>query len=111
VTKALKKHSADHSRPRQAAIDAIVSGRHGDPFATLGPHRFDQEISVRVVAPSAEAVDVVDSKSGGVLGSLERLHEAGFFAGSIEAKDASVPYRLRFRRGEARRWAGPCRAG
>jgi 1,4-alpha-glucan branching enzyme len=101
MTKTLKKHTTDHSRPHQAAIDAIVGGRHGDPFATLGPHQFDHEVSIRVVAPAAEAVDVIDSNSGGVLASLERLHDAGFFAGSIEARDASAPYRLRFRRGEA----------
>ena len=68
-------------RIRQPSTPSLAGG-----MAILSPLSgridFDQEISVRVFAPAAEAVDVVDSKSGGVLGSLERVHEAGFFAGS-----------------------------
>jgi len=100
MSKALKKPLVRGSdwRPDQTAIDAIVGGRHGDPFSVLGPHRCEDGVSIRVLATEAHDVDVVDSQ-GQVLGSLEKLHEAGFFAGVINA--GNEPYRLRFRKGEA----------
>jgi 1,4-alpha-glucan branching enzyme len=85
--------------PVQAAIDALVAGRHGDPFAILGPHRTDEETSIRVFAPAAQEVQVIDSDRRS-LGSLEKVHEAGFFVGTIDAP-VEAAYRLRFRRDDA----------
>ncbi len=70
------------------AIEALVAGRHGDPFALLGPH--GQE--VRSFQPGAHGVTVVAREGGEELGRLERIHPAGFFAGRIARQ---VPYRLR----------------
>jgi 1,4-alpha-glucan branching enzyme len=100
MTRALRKPAAraSGSRPSQAAIDAIVIGKHGDPFAVLGPHRSEDGLSIRAFAPAACEVKVVDD-NGRVLGSLEKVHEEGFFVGTVDVPlDAS--YRLRFRRGE-----------
>jgi 1,4-alpha-glucan branching enzyme len=58
------------------AVEALVAGRHGDPFALLGPH--DGE--VRVFAPGAEAVQLA-ARDGQEVAWLERRHGAGFFAG------------------------------
>jgi 1,4-alpha-glucan branching enzyme len=69
------------------AIEALVHGRHGDPFAVLGRHGRD----LRCLAPRAEAVEAI-SPEGAVIARLERLHPAGFFAGAV-APDRS--YRLR----------------
>jgi 1,4-alpha-glucan branching enzyme len=85
--------------PDQANIDAIVAGRHGDPFAVLGPHRVPDGLSIRVFAPAAHEVEAVGS-NGCMLGSLEKVHDAGFFVGTLDIP-ADVPYRLRFRRAEA----------
>jgi 1,4-alpha-glucan branching enzyme len=74
--------------PAPAEIDALVTGRHGDPFSVLGHHGSE----VRCLAPGAVAVEAV-SANGGVLSPLERRHEAGFFVGAVlPPKEA---YRLR----------------
>ena len=61
-------------RPEPAAVEALIAGRHGDPFGILGPHEAGAGVSVRVFSPAAQAVDVVDAHSGEVLASLEKLH-------------------------------------
>ncbi len=76
------------------AIDAIVNARHGDPFAVLGPH----DGSVRAFIPDADSVAVVDRDTGMVAGTLQRVHPAGFFAGTVGAHG---PYRLRIGQGDA----------
>ena len=76
------------------AIEAIVHARHGDPFAILGPH----DGSVRAFIPGADSVTVVDRDTGIVAGELQRLHPAGFFAGTVGAHG---PYRLRVQQGAA----------
>ncbi len=73
------------------AIEAIVEGRHGDPFAVLGLHEADGALVVRAFVPGADAVDAVDL-DGGTLATLTRRHAAGFFEGAIPRRTA---YRLR----------------
>ena len=73
------------------AIDAIVEGRHGDPFAVLGPHDVDGAIVVRAFVPGADDVEAV-ARDGGLLARLTRRHAAGFFEGEIPRRTA---YRLR----------------
>ncbi|BAQ15612.1 1,4-alpha-glucan branching protein GlgB [Methyloceanibacter caenitepidi] len=87
-------------RPEQAEINAIAAARHGDPFAVLGPHVCGDGVSIRVMMPAAERVDVLD-ESGRALAALEKLHDDGFFAGLIEGASVDTPYRLRFTHGEA----------
>lgn len=71
-------------------IQALADGRHGDPFAILGPHRFGDGTVVRALFPGARAVSLVDRESGGQLAVMERVHDAGLFA-------AWVPGSLRYR--------------
>ncbi|MGI4942241.1 MAG: 1,4-alpha-glucan branching protein GlgB [Janthinobacterium lividum] len=66
--------------PDAGAIEAIIHARHGDPFAVLGPHGAGRDRTVRAVMPGAEAVTVLD-RGGQTLGSLQRLHPDGFWAG------------------------------
>ena len=35
----------------EAAIEALAQGRHGDPFALLGPHREGEHWVVRAILP------------------------------------------------------------
>ena len=67
--------------PDPGAIEAIVHAQHGDPFAVLGPHGSGQDRTIRTMVPGAEAVTVLD-RAGHTLGSLQRLHPDGFWAGS-----------------------------
>jgi 1,4-alpha-glucan branching enzyme len=77
-------------------VAAICEGRHGDPFAVLGPHREGGARVLRAFVPGAERLDALDA-AGATLGALSRLDARGFFAGPV-AGDA--PYLLRARRGD-----------
>ncbi len=76
-----------------AVVEAIVAGRHGDPFAVLGPHKSGNAWVARAFLPGAETVDVF-SLDGSSLGSLSRRHPDGFFEGPIKTRSA-VPLQLR----------------
>jgi len=86
-------------------VAAIVAGRHGDPFAVLGPHLVPRTgragtsgvLAVRAFHPHAEWVEMV-ALDGAPPSMLERRHEAGFFEAILDRPDM-VPYRLRFGRG------------
>ena len=73
------------------AMQAIVEGRHGDPFSILGPHASEGTTYVRAWLPGSDGVELIDA-AGASLGRLERLHDAGFWAGPLAAPG---PYRLR----------------
>jgi 1,4-alpha-glucan branching enzyme len=74
------------------AIRAIVEGRHGDPFAVLGPHPAgDGATVVRTFMPNARAVQVVD-EGHRTLGQMVHV-EDGLWAASVQ--DLPWPYRLR----------------
>ena len=72
-------------------IEAIVAGRHDDPFSVLGPHEAGGRRVVRAFVPGAESVDAV-TREGTLLAPLARLHAAGFFEGPVAT---GGPYRLR----------------
>jgi 1,4-alpha-glucan branching enzyme len=81
------------------AIDALVHGRHGDPFAVLGPHAPGRPgtLVVRAFQPSGEAVTLVLPGVGET--PMTRVHPAGVFEATV---DSDVPpllldYRLRIR--------------
>jgi 1,4-alpha-glucan branching enzyme len=82
---------SDHL-PDHGAIEALVQARHGDPFALLGPHKVGGGTAVRAFLPDAETVDVIARDSGLKLGSLKRVHDAGFWSGVVGQEAA---YRLR----------------
>jgi 1,4-alpha-glucan branching enzyme len=67
-------------------MEAIVSGRHADPFAILGLHKSAGEWIARAFVPGAETLEAT-ALSGDPIGPLERRHEAGFFEGRITVGD------------------------
>ncbi len=71
-------------------IDAIVEGRHADPFAVLGLHEDDGALVVRAFVPGAETVDAM-TRDGELIAHLARRHNAGFFEGEVPRRTA---YRL-----------------
>ncbi|MBB4184723.1 1,4-alpha-glucan branching enzyme [Sinorhizobium terangae] len=73
-------------------LQALVEGRHGDPFSILGRHRYDDLNVVRALLPGAVSVDVVESDTNRALTRLELIHEGGLFAGAI---GSVASYRLR----------------
>lgn len=68
--------------PSPDQMAALCQGRHGDPFAVLGPHRDDAGgMQVRAFMPGARAVQVLAATSSQVLGTLKRVHADGLWAG------------------------------
>jgi 1,4-alpha-glucan branching enzyme len=65
-----------------AEIEAIVSGRHGNPFAVLGLHQTGKNWVARAFVPEAETLEV-SLPDGPNLARLEQRHPAGFFEGRV----------------------------
>lgn len=79
------------------AAEAIVTGRHTDPFAVLGRHgALGGPWTVRTFQPHAEAVSLTDAQ-GAALGEMERIHPDGLF--SIVMDEVPEAYRLTLRAG------------
>ena len=78
-----------------ADVEAIVRGRHGNPFAILGLQGGNgAAMSINVFAPQAAEVTVIDSHTGEKLAALERIHPEGFFSGVIAGRTERFAYRL-----------------
>ncbi|WP_134499692.1 1,4-alpha-glucan branching protein GlgB [Microvirga pakistanensis] len=75
-----------------AGIQALIEGRHGDPFSILGQHSGDQGSIVRVFMPGATAVEIVEIGSGREIARLRLVHADGLFAGRLEHQ---ASYKLR----------------
>ncbi len=79
-------------------VEALVSGRHADPFALLGIHDEADGVRVRAFIPGAERVEVV-ARNGRTVGTLSRRHAAGLFSGRIARR---MRYVLHAHRGRDR---------
>jgi 1,4-alpha-glucan branching enzyme len=82
-------------RADPAAVEALVEGRHGDPFALLGMHAGSGgPLVVRAFRPGARAVRVMMGER--MVAELEETHPAGFFEGPIPSRHREpFAYRLR----------------
>ncbi|WP_018098267.1 1,4-alpha-glucan branching protein GlgB [Sinorhizobium meliloti] len=67
------------------ALDAVVDGRHGDPFSVLGRHRSGDTTVVRALFPGALGVDLLHRESNAVLTRMEQVHRGGLFAARIDS--------------------------
>ena len=88
------------SRPVAAAdpaMQAIVEGRHADPFSVLGMHVVrGGSVVVRTFLPWAKRVLVIDRATGEPAGDLPRLHPHGFFGGkssSLRSSNSSSSFK------------------
>ncbi len=94
--KVTKRATADTGswRAERGAVEAVVEGRHGDPFAVLGMQGGDgRPLVVRVFHPTAGRVQVVDGDE--VVADLERTDDTGFYEGVVAGRTSRFPYRLR----------------
>jgi 1,4-alpha-glucan branching enzyme len=84
----------------QGEIDAIVAGRHADPFGILGLHQAGDHWVARAFVPNAESVSArtLDNR---IVGELEQRHAAGFFEGIVSVKKRQpIAYHARNSGGE-----------
>ncbi|MBL9058159.1 MAG: 1,4-alpha-glucan branching enzyme, partial [Rhodobacteraceae bacterium] len=93
----------------QATAEAIIEGRHGDPFAVLGPHKGAAGWQVTVFAPGAETVWLLTGKKGKPVETTAVPGYPGLFQ-SVPGK--KTEYRLRATGGGADwEWEDPFRFG
>ncbi|WP_050750734.1 1,4-alpha-glucan branching protein GlgB [Paramagnetospirillum magneticum] len=74
---------------RSSDADAIARGRHGDPFAVLGPHAVKGGTVIRTFQPQARTVFVLAADGET---EMSRAHPDGLFAVKLKGSPA---YRLR----------------
>ncbi len=71
-------------------VESIRSGRHGDPFAVLGPHADARGgTTLTVFQPGASAVQAIDAGNGAVLAQLTLRHADGVYTGVLPAAAAA----------------------
>ena len=75
----------DERPTSEAAIEALAQGRHGDPFALLGPHREGEGWVIRALLPGARAVSAL-ARSGETLAAFRRVQVAGLFEAEISER-------------------------
>jgi hypothetical protein len=66
------------SAPSPEDVEAILRGRHGDPFRVLGMFAEGGAVVVNVFAPDAAEVTLLDA-GGKPCAELDRVHPEGFF--------------------------------
>ncbi|MBT9370939.1 1,4-alpha-glucan branching protein GlgB [Rhizobium sp. CSW-27] len=74
------------------ALNALVEGRHGDPFSILGPHPVQGASIIRAFLPGAESVEILNRDTGHVDAKMHAIHPGGIFAAAVESGSR---YRLR----------------
>lgn len=78
-----------------AELDSLLQATHGDPFAFLGAHRFEGRWIVRVFAPAARELEIVETGGAGRVTVADKVHDAGFFEAALSGEDEPPKYRLR----------------
>ena len=84
------------------AIEAIVQGRHGQPFDVLGPHSWSGGKAIRTFLPYVHRVEVVDVDTGAAT-PMDRVHPDGFFE-AVFPERAPSSYRFRYSGDDGHVW-------
>ena len=80
-------------------FDALVGGRHNNPFAILGLHSTADGRVVRTFQPGASAVDLIE-RNGDKLATMRRVHEGGVFEAEMPARKRSYALRITWKSGD-----------
>jgi len=83
-------------------VEAIVEGRHDDPFSFLGMHQTATGICVRAMLPAAQEMAVVESATGKIAAEGVRAHRDGLFVATSADRREPFRYRLRISSGAFR---------
>ena len=80
--------------------DALVAGRHNNPFSILGPHNGPDGRIVRTLQPDAESVELVDG-AGKKLATMRRIHAGGLFESPMPARIRRYALRVSYVSGDS----------
>ncbi len=85
----------------------LVSGTHSDPFSILGQHIIDGKVTIRAYYPDADAIDMLDMKTGKKVVSLDQHADApGVFEGTAARRKLRFAYQLRIAK-QGHVWTAP----
>jgi 1,4-alpha-glucan branching enzyme len=87
-------------KPGQAALEALLAGRHDDPFSLLGPHAGPKGTFARALIPGAERAEAHDL-AGKSLGSIACTDPRGLLEGFISGSPQPMKYRAQ---GKSTEW-------
>ena len=79
-------------KPGAAALEALLAGRHDDPFSLLGPHAGPNGTFARALIPGAERAEAHDL-AGNSLGWLSLADPRGLLEGVIAGAPQPLKYR------------------
>jgi 1,4-alpha-glucan branching enzyme len=79
-------------KPGQAALEALLAGRHDDPFSLLGPHTGPKGTFARALIPGAERAEAHDL-AGNNLGLIARTDPRGLLEGFITGAPQPLKYK------------------
>jgi len=94
----------------KSQTEALVAGRHNNPFAFLGLHKTRGGRVVRTFQPGAKSVDLVE-RSGQTLASMQCTHPAGLFEAPMPPRKRSYALRITWQSGEVQQTEDPYRFG
>ena len=94
----------------KSQTEALVAGRHNNPFAFLGPHKTRGGRVVRTFQPGAKSVDLVE-RSGQTLATMQCTHPAGLFEAPMPPRKRSYALRITWQSGEVQQAEDPYRFG
>lgn len=91
-------------------IRALLEARHEDPFSVLGAHPTQQgsetKLTIRVLIPDAEEVDILPSYAPDASVAMQRVHDSGVFECTVGPVGQDFRYRLRVRQTDGHWWEG-----
>jgi 1,4-alpha-glucan branching enzyme len=79
-------------KPSPGVLDALLEGRHPDPFSLFGAHAGPGGTFARIWIPGAERAEAYDLK-GRRLGALARTDKIGLFEGKIISTPGPIKYK------------------
>ena len=92
----------------KSQIEALVAGRHNNPFAFLGPHKTRDGRVVRTFQPGARSVDLVE-RNGHKLASMKRTHADGLFEALLPPRKRRYALRITWQSGDVQQTEDPYR--
>jgi len=81
-----------------AQLDALVAGRHSNPFSVLGPQHSGGSRVVRCLQPDAASVSLLNA-AGKIVADMEKVHEGGVFEGALPPRLRRYALRVTYRDG------------
>jgi len=89
-------------------LDALVEGRHNNPFAVLGLQSSGRGRVVRTYQPGAKSVDLVE-RNGHKLATMRRVHKDGVYEAAMPPRKRSYALRITWESGEVQLTEDPYR--